>query len=143
MSSSSLVTRAPQLPTLGHAAFMGVGAYTTAILAARAGLPFWLALPAGGAAACLAGMVVGVPSLRIKGLYLAIATLAAQVIFEWAFSNWTGLTGGIRGINVPPAEIAARNNPTMITPTRAVRLFHNLDSSAFIRPPPLGRAGCT
>lgn len=91
--------------SLGHAAFMGVGAYTTAILAARAGLPFWLALPAGGAAACLAGMVVGVPSLRIKGLYLAIATLAAQVIFEWAFSNWTGLTGGIRGINVPPAKL--------------------------------------
>ena len=91
--------------SLGHAAFMGIGAYAAAILSARVGLPFWLAIPAGGAAACLAGMVVGVPSLRIKGLYLAIATLAAQVIFEWLFTNWSGLTGGIRGINVPPAKL--------------------------------------
>ncbi len=81
--------------SLGHAAFMGIGAYATAVLAARAGWPFWLAVPAGGAAACLAGMVVGVPSLRIKGLYLAIATLAAQVIFEWIFTNWSSVTGGI------------------------------------------------
>ncbi len=91
--------------SLGHAAFMGVGAYAAASLAARLGLPFWLAVPAAGAAACLAGVVVGAPSLRIKGLYLAISTLAAQVIFEWVFVNWTGVTGGIRGINVPPARL--------------------------------------
>ena len=91
--------------SLGHAAFMGVGSYTAAILATRFGLSFWLSIPAGGVAACAAGMIVGVPSLRIRGLYLAIATLAAQVIFEWAFTNWTSVTGGIRGINVPPARI--------------------------------------
>ncbi|HQR29254.1 MAG TPA: branched-chain amino acid ABC transporter permease, partial [Anaeromyxobacteraceae bacterium] len=91
--------------SLGHAAFMGIGAYGTAVLAARLGLPFWITIPAGGALACAAGMVVGVPSLRIKGLYLAIATLAAQVILEWIFTNWTGVTGGIRGINVPPASV--------------------------------------
>lgn len=91
--------------SLGHAGFVGVGAYATAILATRLGLPFWLALPAGGAAACLVGAAVGVPSLRIKGLYLAIATLAAQVIFEWVFTNWTGVTGGIRGLNVAPASL--------------------------------------
>jgi branched-chain amino acid transport system permease protein len=91
--------------SLGHAAFMGVGAYATALAANRLGAPFWLAIPAGGAAACAAGAVVGVPSLRIKGLYLAIATLAAQVIFEWVFTNWTEVTGGIRGLNVPPARL--------------------------------------
>jgi branched-chain amino acid transport system permease protein len=91
--------------SLGHAGFVGVGAYATAIVASRAGLPFWLAVPAGGLAACLAGAVVGIPSLRIKGLYLAISTLAAQVIFEWVFTNWTGVTGGIRGINVAPASL--------------------------------------
>jgi len=91
--------------SLGHAAFMGVGAYTTAFLAARLGLPFWIAVPAGGAGACLAGMVVGVPSLRIKGLYLAIATLAAQVVAECVFTNWTAVTGGIRGLNVPAARL--------------------------------------
>ena len=92
--------------SLGHAAFMGVGAYATAILASRFGLPFWITIPAGGALATGAGMVVGVPSLRIKGLYLAIATLSAQVIFEWVFTNWTSVTGGIRGLNVAPASIA-------------------------------------
>src|SRR5512137_164515 len=91
--------------SLGHAAFMGVGAYATAILASRFGLPFWIAIPAGGALATGAGMVVGAPSLRIKGLYLAIATLSAQVIFEWIFTSWTSVTGGIRGINVPPARL--------------------------------------
>jgi branched-chain amino acid transport system permease protein len=91
--------------SLGHAAFVGVGAYATAILATRFALPFWVTVPAGGVAACLAGAVVGVPSLRIKGLYLAIATVAAQVIFEWVFTTWTTVTGGIRGINVPPAEL--------------------------------------
>ncbi len=91
--------------SLGHAGFVGVGAYATAIAASRLGLPFWLAVPAGGLASCLAGAVVGTPSLRIKGLYLAIATLAAQVIFEWVFTNWTSMTGGIRGINVAPAGL--------------------------------------
>jgi branched-chain amino acid transport system permease protein len=91
--------------SLGHAAFMGVGAYAAAIAATRYQLPFWLAVPIGGIAACLAGALVGVPSLRIKGLYLAIATLAAQVIFEWVFTNWTTVTGGIRGLNVAPASI--------------------------------------
>jgi branched-chain amino acid transport system permease protein len=91
--------------SLGHAAFMGIGAYATAILASRLGLPFWITIPAGGAVACGAGMVFGVPSLRVKGLYLAIATLAAQVIVEWVFTNWTSVTGGIRGLNVAPASV--------------------------------------
>lgn len=91
--------------SLGHAAFMGIGAYAAAIAASRFGAPFWIAIPAGGLAACAAGAIVGVPSLRIKGLYLAIATLAAQVILEWVFVNWNAVTGGIRGINVAPASL--------------------------------------
>jgi branched-chain amino acid transport system permease protein len=91
--------------SLGHAAFMGIGAYAAAVAQTRLGAPFWMAIPAGGLAACAAGALVGVPSLRIKGLYLAIATLAAQVIFEWIFTNWTAVTGGIRGVNVPPASL--------------------------------------
>ena len=92
--------------SLGHAAFVGVGAYATAIVATR----LRAALLAGGAGR-RAGRLPGgrggadLPSLRIKGLYLAIATLAAQVIFEWVFTNWTGVTGGIRGINVAPAGL--------------------------------------
>src|SRR5256712_7308744 len=66
--------------SIGHAAFMSVGAYTAANLAVKAYLPFWITLPAGGLMAALIGAIVGIPSLRIKGLYLAIATLAGQLI---------------------------------------------------------------
>src|SRR5215470_10506018 len=66
--------------SIGHGAFMSVGAYTAANLATRLDMPFWLTLPAGGLMAALIGVVVGTPSLRIKGLYLAIATLAGQLI---------------------------------------------------------------
>jgi branched-chain amino acid transport system permease protein len=64
-----------------------VGAFTSALLASRLGVPFWLSVPAAGLVTALVGLVFGIPSVRIKGLYLAIATLAAQVIIEWALSR--------------------------------------------------------
>jgi len=91
--------------SLGHAAFVGIGAYTAAILATRLDLPFLLCLPLSGLSAAVFGMIVGGPSLRMKGLYLCIATLAAQVIFEFIFVHWESLTGGIRGINLPPPTV--------------------------------------
>lgn len=91
--------------SLGHAAFVGVGAYTAAILATRLGLPFLICLPLAGLSSAVCGVIVGAPSMRMKGLYLCIATLAAQMIFEFIFVHWESLTGGIRGINVPTAEI--------------------------------------
>jgi branched-chain amino acid transport system permease protein len=122
--------------SLGHAAFMGVGAYTAAILATRTGLPFWATIPLGGAMACAAGMVVGVPSLRIKGLYLAIATLSAQVIFEWIFNSWNSVTGGIRGINVPPARLLGVSIDTDLKVyflIQAVTVAHFLAASNLMR----------
>src|SRR3954465_7056128 len=80
--------------SLGHGAFMSVGAYTAANLAVKLGLPFWLTLPAGGLMAALIGVVVGMPSLRIKGLYLAIATLAGQLIIEWTINRVPAISGG-------------------------------------------------
>src|SRR5881392_2132028 len=80
--------------SIGHGAFMSVGAYTAANLAVRLGLPFWLTLPAGGLMAALIGVVVGMPSLRIKGLYLAIATLAGQLIIEWTINRVPAISGG-------------------------------------------------
>ncbi|TBH20668.1 branched-chain amino acid ABC transporter permease [Thermus thermamylovorans] len=71
------------LINIGQAAFMGVGAYTAALLAPQ-GLPFWLVIPLGGMVAAFFGFLVGIPSLRVKHLYLALATLAFQVIFEWS-----------------------------------------------------------
>jgi branched-chain amino acid transport system permease protein len=88
--------------SIGHAAFMSVGAYTAANLAVRLGLPFWLTLPAGGLMAAAVGAVVGIPSLRIKGLYLAIATLAGQLIIEWTINHVPWISGGVQAsIEVP------------------------------------------
>jgi branched-chain amino acid transport system permease protein len=88
--------------SIGHGAFMSVGAYTAANLAVRAGLPFWITLPAGGLMAALVGAVVGIPSLRIKGLYLAIATLAGQLIIEWIINHVPWISGGTQAsIQVP------------------------------------------
>jgi branched-chain amino acid transport system permease protein len=91
--------------SLGHAAFIGVGAYTSAILVTRLGFSFWLSLPFAGLVSALAGMIIGIPSLRIKGLYLCIATLAAQFIFEFIFVHWESMTEGITGIHVPNPRI--------------------------------------
>jgi branched-chain amino acid transport system permease protein len=87
--------------SLGHAAFVGVGGYTAAILMTRLNFSFWLALPCAGFVAAGAGLIIGIPSLRVKGLYLCMATLAAQFIFEFIFIHWESMTHGIRGINVP------------------------------------------
>jgi branched-chain amino acid transport system permease protein len=88
--------------SVGHAAFMSVGAYTAANLAVKLGLPFWITLPAGGLMAALVGAIVGIPSLRIKGLYLAIATLAGQLIIEWIINHTPAISGGAQAsIQVP------------------------------------------
>jgi branched-chain amino acid transport system permease protein len=88
--------------SVGHGAFMSVGAYTAANLATRLDAPFWVALPAGGLMAALVGVVVGIPSLRIQGLYLAIATLAGQLIIEWTINHVTWISGGVQAsIEVP------------------------------------------
>jgi branched-chain amino acid transport system permease protein len=88
--------------SIGHGAFMSVGAYTAANFATRLDFPFWAALPLGGLMAALVGAVVGIPSLRIKGLYLAIATLAGQLIIEWTINHVTWISGGVQAsIEVP------------------------------------------
>ena len=92
--------------SLGHAAFMSVGAYTGAIIVTRAHLPFWIAIPAGGAMAALIGTFFGIPSLRIKGFYLAIVTMAAQFIIEWTINHVTWISGGVQAsIYVPPPAL--------------------------------------
>ncbi len=101
----NILTGYTGLISLGHAGFIGVGAYGVAVLSTRFGLPFYICLPLAGLLAALVGLVVGVPSLRIKGLYLAIATLAAQFILGFVFLEWEDVTGGGRGLTLPPAEI--------------------------------------
>jgi len=91
--------------SLGHGAFFGVGAYAAAILATRLGLPFYLSIPAAGFITALVGMIFGIPSGRLKGLYLTIATLAGQIIIEYVLIQWDSLTKGTMGITLPAPQI--------------------------------------
>ncbi|QEI06898.1 branched-chain amino acid ABC transporter permease [Pigmentiphaga aceris] len=100
----NILTGYTGLVSLGQAAFMGIGAYTVAVLEQRLGTPAILNLLIGGTVAMLGGVLVGIPSLRVKGLYLAIATIAASFIVHFLFAN-LGVTGGTAGLSVPPAKI--------------------------------------
>ncbi|MBN2058806.1 MAG: branched-chain amino acid ABC transporter permease [Deltaproteobacteria bacterium] len=91
--------------SLGQGAFFGVGAYTAAILATKAGFPFLLAIPSAGIVTAGVGMIFGIPSIRLKHLYLCIATLAGQLIIDYLFVHWEGLTGGAEGIIISDATI--------------------------------------
>jgi len=92
--------------SLGHGAFIGVGAYTCGILATKAGMPFWVTLPAAGVMAAIAGVIFGLPSLRLKGLYLAMATLAAQLFLaDYLFIRLDWLTGGAAAMLVDRPDI--------------------------------------
>ncbi|MCO5082099.1 MAG: branched-chain amino acid ABC transporter permease [Rhizobiaceae bacterium] len=104
------------LLSLGHAAFVGVGAYTVAILQTYFGVPFWIAIPAAGISAAVIGVAFGLPSLRIRGLYLVIATLAAQFILHFVFVHWQSVTNGDVGLPVAPAEVFGYplNNETRV-----------------------------
>jgi len=94
--------------SIGHGAFMSVGAYTAANLATRLDSPWPVNLLAGGLMAAAVGAVVGIPSLRIKGLYLAIATLAGQLIIEWTINHVTFISGGVQAsIEVPRPRLGS------------------------------------
>ena len=82
----------------GQAGFMALGAYTMGILVVEAGWSFWLALPASIVVAVLFGLLVGLPSLRLRADYLAIATIAAAEIVRLTARNARGLTGGNQGL---------------------------------------------
>ena len=100
----NILTGYTGLLSLGQAAFMGLGAYTVAIMQTRLGTPFLLNIFCGGMVAMVGGLVVGIPSLRVKGLYLAIVTIAASFIAHFLFANFD-FTGGTAGISMPPASL--------------------------------------
>ncbi len=90
--------------SIGHAAFLGVGAYTQAVLASH-GWPFPLSLAAAAALSALVGAVVGLPALRVKGIYLGIATLSFGFIVEEVLARWESVTGGNAGKTVGSVQM--------------------------------------
>ena len=99
MALSVYVPLAAGLISLGQAEFMAIGAYTSAIMT-KAGYPFALALPAGALLAAVAGLLVGTPALRVRGMYLMILTLGFGEIVRVFFLNFepTGGPSGLGGI---------------------------------------------
>lgn len=87
------------LVSIGHAAFLGVGAYTQAVLTGQ-GWSFPVALAASAGLSAAVGVVVGLPALRVKGIYLAVATLAFGFIVEEVMARWEHVTGGNAGLSV-------------------------------------------
>jgi ABC-type branched-subunit amino acid transport system ATPase component/ABC-type branched-subunit amino acid transport system permease subunit len=94
--------------SLGHVAFYAIGAYTVGILTATLNWSFWLALPLAGLVAGLAGIVLAIPVLRVRGPYLAMATIAFGFVVQQGAAEWKGLTGGWNGLmNIPAPRVAA------------------------------------
>ncbi|MCX5907945.1 MAG: branched-chain amino acid ABC transporter permease [Deltaproteobacteria bacterium] len=87
--------------SVGHAAFMGIGAYTSALLMTKLGWPFFLTAPCGALVGGIFGLAIGLPTLRLKDLYLAIATLAFNIIWVVVVMNIEALGGALGIFNVP------------------------------------------
>lgn len=86
------------LLSCGHAAFMGIGAYTSALLAKGIGLSPWLSIPVGGGAAVLISLALGYPALRLTGIYFVLVTFAFNEVFFLIATRWREFTGGPSGL---------------------------------------------
>jgi branched-chain amino acid transport system permease protein len=99
---SIYITLATGQLSLGNAGFMGIGAYTSALLTIHLDVPILVGILIGGIVASLVGLCVGIPTLRLQGVYLAIATLGFGEVIRVVFVNWEGLTKGAIGISSIP-----------------------------------------
>ena len=91
--------------SLAHAAFYGIGIYVTGIAGTKYGLPFPMTMLIGGIAAGAVGIVIGVIALRMRDIYLALATFAFGEAMQWVFQNWDAVTGGPNGLRIAPARM--------------------------------------
>ncbi len=93
--------------SLGHAAFFGIGAYTSALLALKLEWPFWIGLPAAALAAGLAGWAIGRLALKVRGAYFVLVTISFAGVISLVSVNWMELTNGPLGLpGVPAPELA-------------------------------------
>jgi branched-chain amino acid transport system permease protein len=93
--------------SIGHVGFMAVGAYVSAILTTKLGWSFWAALPFAALAAGIVGLIFGLPSLKIKGFYLIMATIAAHFIIIWIILQFPNITGGADGLPVSKPKLGS------------------------------------
>jgi branched-chain amino acid transport system permease protein len=93
--------------SLGNAAFFGIGAYGSALLSTKMGIPFLLCIPLGGVISGFFGFIVGLPALRMSGLYLAMVTLGFGELIQLVFFQWDKLTRGPDGIVIPKPKLGS------------------------------------
>jgi branched-chain amino acid transport system permease protein len=91
--------------SLCHSSFMAIGAYGSTLLTMRFGVPFWAAIPMGGTFAALLGALLGAPASRLRGIYLALATLGFLQIVQIVIEEFANVTGGVRGLTVPKPTV--------------------------------------
>ncbi len=129
------------LISLGHAAFLGIGAYVNSVLLAQ-GVPFLVTLPVAGVFTAICGAAIGRPTLRMSGLYLAIATLSFGSIVGTVFQKWTAVTGGFDGFAVPTPYVFGIpvEGATGVYYTSFVVLLFVLWMSVNLLRSPMGRA---
>ncbi len=106
---------------MGQGAFFGVAAYTSAILNLKLGLPVWASIPGGAVMSVLAGMLIAVPSLRLRGVYFSLVSLAFPIILIGVVNGFSEVTGGELGIS--GITLIARNNVVVYYITLAGMLF--------------------
>src|SRR3979490_990254 len=113
---------------LGHSAFYGIGAYASTLLVMKLGVPFWMAFIFGIVLSGAAGMALSIFAVRLRGHYLAIASLGFAVIVHQLLLNWISLTQGPLGIYAikPPPEIALPGLPAVA--------FHDLRTLFYLAP---------
>lgn len=104
-SSLNLILGFTGQASLGHAAFFGIGSYASALLMLKLGLSFWAALPLSSLIAAFFGFLIGLPALRTRGSYFAIATLGFNIIVTIIIEHWEGLTQGGAGISGIPKPV--------------------------------------
>lgn len=90
--------------SLGNGAFIAIGSYTTALLVARLHWPYIVTVPVGGLLAGIVGLLVGIPALRLRGIYLALATFALALSVTPVLNNYDRFTGGHVGVSIPPVK---------------------------------------
>jgi len=95
-----------------NGAIFGIGAYATGLLRLDLGVPYWLALPAGAVIATIAGLLIALPAIRLRGHYLALATIAFAQFTVWVFVHWDSLTHGTSGFVLKAVDFS----PLPITP---------------------------
>jgi len=101
--SLNILSGCTGLMSVGHIAFYGIGAYTSAILTTKLGLPILLGILMAGVISALASLLLGLPTMRLRGMYFSVATLAFGEVIYQVFINWTAVTEGTKGIKGVPS----------------------------------------